>query len=114
MLSNILKLILGVFLAIAILVGGSAALAIYFMNRISANPPKPVFSNDKAEVKAQAAKTPTPGATAANSKGKTTAKAKPAVTKTPEKPAEKPLPAGAYPATVTWPQGLILRGGTKN
>ncbi len=110
MLSNILKLILGVLLAIGILVGGSAALAIYFMNRISANPPKPVFSNDKAEVKAQAAKTPTPGATiAANSTGKTTAKAKPTVTKTPEKEAEKPLPPGAYPATVTWPQGLILR-----
>ena len=26
---------------------------------------------------------------------------------------EKPLPPGAYPATVTWPQGLILRAEPK-
>ena len=106
MLSNILKLILGVFLALAILVGGGTALAIYFMNRTSINPPKPVFSNDKASVKAQAAKTPTPGATtAANSQTKAT----PKPTQSPLEESEKPLPPGAYPATVTWPQGLILR-----
>ncbi|MCJ8279891.1 MAG: SH3 domain-containing protein [Rivularia sp. ALOHA_DT_140] len=109
MLSNILKIILGVLLAMAILVGGGAALAIYFMNRTSINPPKPVFSNDKASVKAQAAKTPTPGATtAANSQTKTTPKPQPTPTKSPLE-VEKPLPPGAYPATVTWPQGLILR-----
>ncbi len=109
MLSNILKIILGVFLAIAILVGGSAALAIYFMNRTSITPPKPVFSNDKAAVKAQAAKTPTPGATTANSQTKTAPKPKPTPTKSASEEQEKPLPPGAYPATVTWPQGLILR-----
>ena len=108
MLSNILKVILGVLLAMAILVGGSAALAIYFMNRTSINPPKPVFSNDNAAVKAEAAKTPTPGATtAANPQTKTTPKPKPTPTTSAEQ--EKPLPPGAYPATVTWPQGLILR-----
>jgi cytoskeletal protein RodZ len=103
MLSNILKTILGVLLAIAILVGSSAALAIYFMNRTSITPPKPVFSNDKAAVKAQATKTPTP-------EGATTApKPKPTPTKSASEEQEKPLPPGAYPATVTWPQGLILR-----
>ena len=108
MLSNILKVILGVLLAMAILVGGSAALAIYFMNRTSINPPKPVFTNDNAAVKAEAAKTPTPGATtAANPQTKTTPKPKPTPTTSAEQ--EKPLPPGAYPATVTWPQGLILR-----
>lgn len=109
MLSNILKVILGVLLAMAILVGGGAALAIYFMNRTSINPPKPVFTNDNAEVKAEAAKTtPTPGATtAANPQTKTTPKPKPTPTTSAEQ--EKPLPPGAYPATVTWPQGLILR-----
>lgn len=110
MLSNILKVILGVLLAMAILVGGSAALAIYFMNRTSITPPKPVFSNDKAAVKAQAAKTPTPGATtAANSQKKTAPKPKPTPTNLILDEVEKPLPPGAYPATVTWPQGLILR-----
>lgn len=102
MLSNILKTILGVFLAMAILVGGGAALAIYFMNRTSIAPPKPVFSNDKAAVKAQAAKTPTPGTT-------TAPKPKPTPTNSPSEEQEKALPPGAYPATVTWPQGLILR-----
>lgn len=106
MLSNILKTILGVLLAMAILVGGGAALAIYFMNRTSMTPPKPVFSNDKAAVKAQAAKTPTPGATIAP-------KPKPTPTKSASEEQEKPLPPGAYPATVTWPQGLILRAEPK-
>lgn len=106
MLSNILKTILGILLAMAILVGGGAALAIYFMNRTSMTPPKPVFSNDKAAVKAQATKTPTPGAT-------TAPKPKPTVTKSASEEQEKPLPPGAYPATVTWPQGLILRAEPK-
>ncbi len=106
MLSNILKIILGVLLAMAILVGSGAALAIYFMNRTSINPPKPVFSNDKAAVKAEAAKTSTP---AANSQIKTTPKPKANSTKPPLDKVEKPLPPGAYSATVTWPQGLILR-----
>lgn len=109
MLSNILKTILGVLLAMAILVGGGAALAIYFMNRTSINPPKPVFSNDNASVKAEAAKTPTPGATtAANSPSKSTPNPQPTPTKSPLEE-EKPLPPGAYQATVTWSQGLILR-----
>lgn len=110
MLSNILKLILGVFLALAILVGGGTALAIYFMRRTAINPPKPVFVNDKESVKAQAAKTPTPGATtAAKTPTKTTPKPKPKPTQSPLEELEKPLPAGAYSARVTWPQGLILR-----
>ncbi|MEM6754969.1 MAG: SH3 domain-containing protein [Cyanobacteria bacterium P01_C01_bin.38] len=113
MLSNILKIILGVLLAMAILVGGSAALAIYFMNRTSITPPKPVFSNDKASVKAQAVKTPTPGATtAAKAQTKNAPKPKPTITQVLEEQ-EKPLPPGAYPATVTWPQGLILRAEPK-
>ncbi|MGF1674365.1 MAG: SH3 domain-containing protein [Rivularia sp. (in: cyanobacteria)] len=106
MLSNILKLILGVLLAIAILAGGGVAVAIYLMNRASINPPKPVFSNDKAAVKAEAAKTPTPGATAVNVEEKTTEQ--PTPTKSPEE-IKKPLPPGAYPATVSWAEGLILR-----
>lgn len=114
MLSNILKIILGVLLAISILLGGGVALAIYFMNRTSMNPPKPIFSNDKASVKAQAAKTPTPGViNAANSQGTSILKSKPTSTKSPKKELEKPLPPGAYLARVTWPQGLILRAEPK-
>ncbi|MEO1429502.1 MAG: SH3 domain-containing protein [Cyanobacteria bacterium J06632_19] len=114
MLSNILKIILGVLLAMAILIGGSAALAIYFMNRTSLNPPKPVFSNDKAAVKAQAAKNRTPGViNTANASAKTTSKSKVTPKESPLAEKEKPLPPGAYPATVTWPQGLILRAEPK-
>lgn len=113
MLSNIFKLILGFLLAIAILVGGGAALAFYFMNRTSINPPKPIFSNDKASVKAEAVKTPAPGATSANSQTKNTQKPKVTPTESPSAESEKPLPPGAYSATVTWPQGLILRAEPK-
>ncbi|MEM1395556.1 MAG: SH3 domain-containing protein [Cyanobacteria bacterium P01_H01_bin.150] len=114
MLSNILKVILGVLLAMAILVGGGAALAIYFMNRTSINPRKPVFSNDTPAVKAKAAITPTPGTTtAANPQKKTTPQPKPTPTKSASEEQEKPLPPGAYPAAVTWPEGLILRAEPK-
>ena len=108
MLSNILKLILGVIMAIAILAGGGVAVGFYLMNRASIAPPKPVFSNDKAEVKAEAAKNPTPGAIV-NSQEKST----PQPTPTESPLAEKPLPPGAYSATVTWAEGLILRAEPK-
>ncbi len=122
MLVELLKYILGFFLAIAILIGGGIATALYFMNRISAPPAKPIFANDKPPVvKSQTPKpqTQTP---------KDTVKASPAAfieespSPTPsstEKPQEEPkkveeksptpLPPGAYQARVTWQQGLILR-----
>ncbi|MEC4813473.1 MAG: SH3 domain-containing protein [Scytonema sp. PMC 1069.18] len=114
MILNILKFVLGIFLAIAILVGGGVAVALYFMNRTSAPPTKPVFANDSPEVRGQAKKTE---ATEKNKKAAVQPKEKPKATpkptpkpeETPKAEEEKKLPPGAYRARVTWSQGLIVR-----
>ena len=100
--SSLVKLLLGVILAIAILMGGGVATALYFMLRGTTPPPKPIFANDKSSVKAQ--RSP-------NSK---TAKRTPLPAKqpsaTPKSTASsKPLEPGTYKARITWPQGLSLR-----
>ncbi len=105
MLSGLTKFILGFFLAIAILIGGGAAIALYFMNRTGIPPAKPVYSNDSPSVKAQAPKATTPG---------TQAQSSPSSTSTPTEspkatPSTKPLPSGAYRGRVTWAEGLSLR-----
>lgn len=107
MLSNILKFTLGIFLAIAILVGSGLAAALYFMNRTAIPPAKPVFSNDTPAVKPPASKV-------SDAKAKTTSNsaASPSPTPTESPKAEaspQPLPPGAYRGLVTWPQGLSLR-----
>lgn len=123
MITNIFKFILGIFLAIAILAGGGIATALYFMNRASVNPPKPIYSNDQSELKAkaerekaEAAKNPKakPTATAAakptaNTTAKATEKPDPTPTPTETPEISEELPPGAYTARVTWQQGLSLR-----
>ncbi|MFW9258810.1 SH3 domain-containing protein [Nostoc sp. CALU 546] len=101
MLSGLTKFILGFFLAIAVLIGGGAAIALYFMNRTGIPPAKPVYSNDSPSVKAQAPKA-------------TQAQLSPSSTSTPTEspkatPTAKPLPSGAYRGRVTWAEGLSLR-----
>ncbi|BAY13018.1 SH3 domain-containing protein [Calothrix sp. NIES-2098] len=118
MFSNLLKFILGFFLAIAILIGTGVATALYFMNRTAIPPTKPIFSNDrptqrtqnvKATEKVAAKASPTPG-TASNSTPSPT----PTPTETPKtQESPKPLPPGAYRGTVTWSQGLSLRAEPK-
>jgi uncharacterized protein YgiM (DUF1202 family) len=105
MLSGLTKFILGFFLAIAILIGGGAAIALYFMNRTGIPPAKPVYSNDSPSVKAKAPKATTPG---------TQAQSSPSSTSTPTEspkatPSAKPLPSGAYRGRVSWAEGLSLR-----
>jgi hypothetical protein len=106
MFANILKFILGFILAIAVLVGGGVAVGLYFMNRATIAPNKPIFANDQPAVKASAPKTPTPKASPSP-----TSKAEPEATPTPSTTPENTdkLPPGAYKARVTWSQGLSLR-----
>jgi hypothetical protein len=108
MISNLLKFILGFFLAIAILIGTGVATALYFMNRTAIPPSKPVFANDNPTQRTQNPK-PTPTvASAANSSPSPTPSATP--TESPQaEESPKPLPPGAYRGQVTWPQGLSLR-----
>ncbi|MFH7024516.1 MAG: SH3 domain-containing protein [Heteroscytonema crispum UTEX LB 1556] len=109
MISNLLKFILGIILAIAVLIGGGVAAALYFINRSAIPPAKPVFANDEPAVKAQAAKSPAPGASPSPTPV-ASATPTPKPTKSSAKAnANKPLPDGAYKARVTWPQGLSLR-----
>ena len=99
--SGLVKLVLGFVIAIALLVSGSVALALIFINRASSPPPKPIFANDSSAVKK----------TVNTTKPKTSTPV--ATKKAPKtKPSPSPLASlasGSYPARVTWNQGLSLR-----
>lgn len=93
---EIFKFFMGFLLALAILAGGSVAAALYFVTKLTALPPKPIFASDA------------PGKVVASS-----AKAKPPAnlpqTNTSPTSTPTPLPPGAYRARVSWPEGLVLR-----
>ncbi|MEH2328154.1 SH3 domain-containing protein [Nostoc sp.] len=114
MLSGLTKFILGFFLAIAVLVGGGGAIALYFMNRTGIVPAKPIYSNDSPSVKAQAPKATNPEGSKASLTPGTQAQSSPSSTSTPTgrplaTPSSKPLPSGAYRGRVSWAEGLSLR-----
>lgn len=113
MFSNVLKFILGFFLAIAILISTGVATALYFMNRTAIPPSKPVFANDNPTQRAQKPKaTQTVATTTTKSSPEPSPSPTPSPTSTaspnPEE-SPKPLPPGAYQGKVTWSQGLSLR-----
>lgn len=93
--SSLVKLFLGFVIAITLLVSGSVALALIFINRASSPPPKPIFANDSTVKKA-----------ANITKPKTSTLATKNAPKTKPSPS---LASGSYPARVTWNQGLSLR-----
>ncbi|MBG1265448.1 SH3 domain-containing protein [Nostoc sp. WHI] len=115
MLSGLTKFILGVFLAIAVLIGSGLAIALYFINRTGIPPAKPVFSNDSLSVKkAQAPKATQPGEAKSTLTPGTNTESSPTSTSTPTEspkttPSPKPLPSGAYRGRVSWAEGLSLR-----
>ncbi|MCW5317305.1 SH3 domain-containing protein [Nostoc sp. KVJ3] len=116
MLSGLTKFILGFFLAIAVLVGGGVAVALYFMNRTGIPPAKPVFSNDSPSVKAQAPKGTELGGGKPTLTSGTPIKSSSSPTPTPTPtasakatPSAKPLPPGASRGRVSWREGLSLR-----
>lgn len=101
-LAGVAKFVIGVGLAIALMIGGSVLVGLYFMYKVTSHPPKPVFSNEKVNEKVaakaknppQVIPEPLPSATAP----------KPSATKSVE-----PLAPGTYKARVNWSQGLSLR-----
>lgn len=101
-LGNVVKFVLGVSLAIAIIISGSVVGALYFMYKVTARPPKPVFSNETVTAKAQ------PKATKAQAKSvpstKSTTQPSPS-----QDSSQEVLEPGTYRARVTWTQGLSLR-----
>ena len=98
------KFFIGLILALSVLIGGSVATGLYLMSKVTAPPPKPVFANDRASVKAyRSPDSKTTERAAVND-------AKPIATPTlSETPSLKPLEPGAYRARVSWSEGLILR-----
>lgn len=102
-LANLAKFILGVSLAIAIMISGSIVGGLYFMYQVTARPPKPVFTNERATTKAASS----PSGTTAP---KPVFSSQSSAQLTPSKDASlKPLEPGAYRARVNWEQGLSLR-----
>lgn len=109
MVSGLLKFILGILLAIAVLVGSGVAVALYFMNRTAIPPAKPIYANDNPVLNV-----PNPEKTNLKPKAtpKSTTTANP-ITSPSDTPTEKSTPAelppGAYSGRVTWSEGLSLR-----
>jgi len=102
--SGLVKLLLGIILAIAILMGGGVATALYFMFKVATPPPKPIFVNDKPTVKAQRPASPK------TTKRTPLAATQPSATlNSSDTSSSKPLEPGAYKARVSWSQGLSLR-----
>lgn len=100
--SNLAKLLLGFILAIALLMFGGVATALYLMAKVATVPPKPVFANDTT-VKTQRPRSST------TAKRTTVSTAKPSATPASSKTSSSSLEPGAYQARVTWSEGLSLR-----
>ncbi|MBW4621596.1 MAG: SH3 domain-containing protein [Cyanosarcina radialis HA8281-LM2] len=81
MFLNLVKFLLGIILGISLLLGASAGVAYYFLNRLTVSPSKPIFAEEK----------PKPG----NKKSAAS-----------QKDGLKP---GTYKAKVTWSKGVRLR-----
>ncbi len=128
-LSGIFKFLLGFLIAIALLVGSGVAVALYFVTKLTAPPPKPIFANDKPIAKPKPSPlanklSPAPVVAAASPAANATETASipqpetsPNATATPapetptvtETPSPKPLEPGAFRGRVTWRNGLIVR-----
>ncbi|BAT51754.1 hypothetical protein NOS3756_06830 [Nostoc sp. NIES-3756] len=107
MFSALLKFILGILLAIAVLLGSGVAVGLYFFNRTSIPPTKPIFANDNPTPKDSDKKQ---DKTEPTSKPEATpeASATPTPSETSTEKAEE-LPKGAYRGKITWNQGVSLR-----
>jgi cytoskeletal protein RodZ len=116
MLTNLLKVILGFVLAIAVLLGTGLTVALYFVNRTAVTPPKPIYPNDNPSFQAKKPKaiaksppkkpaTPNPTSSPTATPNPTSS---PTATPTPTE-SPKPLPPDAYEGTVTWANGLSMR-----
>jgi hypothetical protein len=103
MFSGLLKFILGILLAIAVLLGGGVAVGLYFLNRTSIPPTKPTYANDSPALKDPDSKNKTQATPTSEDKPET-ATPSPTPTET-----EEALPKGAYRGKITWPQGVSLR-----
>ncbi len=117
-LSSVLSFIVGVLLAMALLTLTGAIVARYFITKLTALPPKPVFTTAQAKRPASPAspKVNQPATVSANQPVANT-KPSPATNEATAKPSPKPSPSASpkpsptdgYAARVVQPIGLVLR-----
>jgi hypothetical protein len=103
-LSSLLQFVLGFFLGVFLLLGGTAALGFVFLSRMTAPPPKPIFAEEKEKPVAEKPQ-PSPTATAEIENPQPTE----TVAEAEKEENKEELPPGAYQARVTWSEGLSLR-----
>jgi hypothetical protein len=95
-LASVAKFVIGVSFAIALMIGGSVVVGLYFMYKVTTHPPKPVFSNEKVNQTAAKVKN-------LKNPPQVTTEPSPSETNTAK------LAPGTYKARVNWLQGLSLR-----
>jgi hypothetical protein len=117
-ISNMFQFILGFLLGVALIAGSAVAVAYYYFTKVSSSvPEKPVYVEEKSPkarvVDEQTATTKSENTTENEAKPEI---ASPVSSETPleselesESTTEESIPAGAYYANVTWPEGLSLR-----
>ncbi|XGV96095.1 MAG: SH3 domain-containing protein [Leptolyngbya sp. BL-A-14] len=101
--SDLIKVLSGVFLAIALMLGGCFAAAQYIIGQFTAPPPRPTFPNDNPSTKATAQPVPSAKPVATQPSPKPSVSASPSPT-----PSPTPSTTG-YQARITIAQGLNLR-----
>lgn len=103
--SDLVKVLSGVLLAIALMVGGCFLAAQYVIGQFTAPPPKPTFPNDNPSTPAKAQAIPSAKSVATQPSPKPSVSASPSPSPTPS-----PTPsATGYRARITIAQGLNLR-----
>ncbi|MGB5592618.1 MAG: SH3 domain-containing protein [Crocosphaera sp.] len=108
-LSGVFQFLLGFFLGIFLLVGGTASLAYVVFARMSANPEKPTFAEEKPpETTAKTDPLPVAKTETKTQEVAEVAAKEPEIEEVVEEEKEE-LPTGAYRATVTWSTGLSIR-----
>lgn len=105
-ISTFFQFVIGFFLGLALIIGGATGIGYYFLTKLSTEPPKPVFPEEKPKV-AEDKKANTPVEKPQNQTKKESTEEELFAEK--EIPSQTTLPPGAYRARVTWPQGLSLR-----
>ncbi|MDJ0846001.1 SH3 domain-containing protein [Crocosphaera sp.] len=106
-LSGVFQFLLGFFLGIFLLVGGTASLAYVVFSRMNANPEKPTFAEEKApETTAKAESQPVAKQQTKTQPVEEVVATEPVIE---EEETDEDLPDGAYRAKVTWSTGLSLR-----
>lgn len=90
-ISGFFQFILGFFLGVGILTGSAAGVAFLLFSKMTIAPEKPVFSEEKTVAKTEPSETQKQSKTVFDK--------------------ENELESNAYRARVTWPDGLVLRGG---